>query len=168
VNPHMRVANAERDRACDILREHFAVGRLSKDELTMRVAAAQSAVRWADLQELFADLPPIPGMQLVYNPSPHVPAPAHWQPAPTHGPSVPATRSTDSAQMLRVAAWVCVGLGLFTFGITLIPAIIFGVAAYNTGPNSRSPERRTDAVLIIGVVLAIILVLVGLAAAISL
>ncbi|WP_214109639.1 DUF1707 SHOCT-like domain-containing protein [Acrocarpospora catenulata] len=60
----IRVSDVDRDRACVILREHFAVGRLNEQELSTRVAAAQSAVTWDDVQELLADLPPIPGMSL--------------------------------------------------------------------------------------------------------
>lgn len=59
---HIRVSEAERDRACAILREHYALGRLDEKELPTRLAAAQLAVTWGDLHALLADLPDIPGM----------------------------------------------------------------------------------------------------------
>ncbi|MER6170840.1 DUF1707 domain-containing protein [Streptosporangium sp. NPDC001681] len=42
---HIRVSDAERDRACVIPREHFAVGRLKKDELDNRVNALAGTAR---------------------------------------------------------------------------------------------------------------------------
>lgn len=47
---HIHVSDVERDRACVIPRQHFAVGRLKKDELDTRIAVADGmhelVVRW--------------------------------------------------------------------------------------------------------------------------
>jgi hypothetical protein len=55
-----RVSDADRDRAARDLREHFAAGRLSEDELDQRVQAAYSARTSSELGALLIDLPRLP------------------------------------------------------------------------------------------------------------
>ena len=57
MNDHMRVSDADRERVADRLREHFAEGRLSSEELDERIGAALSATTFGDLRRLTADLP---------------------------------------------------------------------------------------------------------------
>ncbi|HEY0935239.1 MAG TPA: DUF1707 domain-containing protein [Trebonia sp.] len=54
----MRVSDAEREAAAAELREHFASGRLTSDELDDRLTAAFSAKTRGDLKAPFTDLPP--------------------------------------------------------------------------------------------------------------
>lgn len=56
----LRVSDAERDRAAADLREHFAAGRLSSEELDERLDAIYRARTQAELRALHADLPPLP------------------------------------------------------------------------------------------------------------
>lgn len=53
----MRVGDAERDAAANELREHFASGRLTQDELNERLDQAFAAKTRGDLSGLFTDLP---------------------------------------------------------------------------------------------------------------
>jgi Domain of unknown function (DUF1707) len=53
----IRVSDAGRERAAARLREHFAEGRLSSDELDGRITAALSAKTVGDVRRLMADLP---------------------------------------------------------------------------------------------------------------
>jgi hypothetical protein len=53
----MRVSDAEREAAAAELREHFASGRLTQDELDERLTAVFAAKTRADLNALFTDLP---------------------------------------------------------------------------------------------------------------
>ncbi|MDQ1717359.1 MAG: hypothetical protein QOE71_3717 [Pseudonocardiales bacterium] len=53
----LRIGNAEREQAVNLLGEHFASGRLDADEFDERVARAYRAKIEHDLQPLFADLP---------------------------------------------------------------------------------------------------------------
>jgi len=53
----MRVSDAERDAAAAELREHFASGRLTQDELNERLDQAFAAKTRGDLNALFTDLP---------------------------------------------------------------------------------------------------------------
>jgi Domain of unknown function (DUF1707) len=56
----LRVSDQERDRAAADIREHFAAGRLTEDELSDRVQAAYTARTRQELSRLLADLPKLP------------------------------------------------------------------------------------------------------------
>jgi hypothetical protein len=59
----VRIGDAERDRAVSSLGDHFAAGRLTREEFDTRADQAMAARFDADLQPLFADLPrtqPVP------------------------------------------------------------------------------------------------------------
>jgi hypothetical protein len=55
--PAVRASDAEREQAAEILRAGYAEGRLSRDELDGRLAAAYAAKTRADLSEVTSDLP---------------------------------------------------------------------------------------------------------------
>jgi hypothetical protein len=60
----VRIGDAERDRAMSTLGDHFAAGRLTREEFDTRVDQAMAARFDNDLRPLFADLPrnePTPG-----------------------------------------------------------------------------------------------------------
>lgn len=54
---NIRVSDADRDRIVERLREHYADGRLTSDELDERVSAALSAKTYGDLRAIMTDLP---------------------------------------------------------------------------------------------------------------
>lgn len=54
---HIRISDAERDRAMAALGEHLATGRLELDEYDARCTRTVGARTRADLEALFADLP---------------------------------------------------------------------------------------------------------------
>jgi uncharacterized membrane protein len=53
----LRISDADRASALDLLSEQYAVGRLTKDEFDERSDAVWSAKTQGDLAPLFADLP---------------------------------------------------------------------------------------------------------------
>jgi hypothetical protein len=55
----LRIGDAERDAAMSALREHFAAGRLTFDELTDRIDGALTAKTQGQIDALMADLPQI-------------------------------------------------------------------------------------------------------------
>jgi hypothetical protein len=57
MDDHIRVSDADRERVTSRLREHFAEGRLTSDELDERISAALSAKTFGDLRAIMADLP---------------------------------------------------------------------------------------------------------------
>jgi Domain of unknown function (DUF1707) len=61
MDDRIRVSDADRDRVTGRLREHFAEGRLTQDELDERISAALNAKTFGDLRPVMADLPePVP------------------------------------------------------------------------------------------------------------
>jgi hypothetical protein len=58
----MRVSDAERDAALEMLGEHASVGRLTLDELEDRAGRMLAAKTRAEVQELTSDLPPEPAV----------------------------------------------------------------------------------------------------------
>jgi hypothetical protein len=61
MDERIRASDADRDHITARLREHFAAGRLTSDELDERVSAALKAKTLGDLRQLMTDLPePVP------------------------------------------------------------------------------------------------------------
>lgn len=141
----MRAADADRDRVVEFLNTAYSEGRLSKDEFDGRLESALSARTYGDLDQIVADLPAT-------------------RPVPV-APVAPVAKTNGFA----IASLVC-GLGQFMFGpLATIPAIVFGHMA--RGQIKRTGEQGAGlalAGLILGwtaVVLAIVLIIVGLAVA---
>ena len=55
--PELRAADSDRDGAAADLREHFAAGRLSEEELSERLETVYAATTIAQLEHVRADLP---------------------------------------------------------------------------------------------------------------
>ena len=64
--PDLRLSDADRDDAIARLSEHYAAGRLDKDEFDERSDAVWSARTEADLAPVFADLGPTPAERARY------------------------------------------------------------------------------------------------------
>jgi Flp pilus assembly protein TadB len=61
MDEHIRASDADRDRVTTRLQEHFAAGRITRDELDERVAAVLRAKTFGELRPALADLPePVP------------------------------------------------------------------------------------------------------------
>jgi len=56
-NDRIRVSDADRERVAARLRDHYAEGRLSAEEMEERISAALSATTVGDLRRVMADLP---------------------------------------------------------------------------------------------------------------
>lgn len=57
MDDRIRVSDADRERVTARLRDHFAEGRLTQDELDERVSAALNAKTYGDLRQVMTDLP---------------------------------------------------------------------------------------------------------------
>jgi Domain of unknown function (DUF1707) len=57
MNDRIRVSDADRERVTARLRDHYAEGRLTREELDERVTAALNAKTAGDLRGLMTDLP---------------------------------------------------------------------------------------------------------------
>ena len=63
MNDRMRISDSDRDRAAAQLRDYYAEGRLTAEELDERVTAALGARTAGDLRRVMADLPVAPAAQ---------------------------------------------------------------------------------------------------------
>jgi hypothetical protein len=140
----MRAADADRDRAVEVLKLAYSEGRLSKDEYDGRVEHALSARTYADLDQIVTDLPA------------------------TRAAMVTPVAKTNG---LAIASLAC-GLAQFMFGpLATIPAIVFGHVA--RGQIKRTGEQGAGlalAGLILGwaaVILGIVLIIVVVGLAVS-
>lgn len=64
---HLRIGDADRDRAAGDLGDHFAEGRLTADEHAERLDAVWTARTQADLAPIFEDLPSQPRLTPARN-----------------------------------------------------------------------------------------------------
>ena len=129
MNPAMRAASADRERAVDVLKAGFTEGRLTQDEYNERMNRAYTARTYAELMALTADLP-AGAMPTVY-------------PMPVYQPPVTTNSLARASLVLGVAEF-------FTMGLTAIPAIICGHMAKR---EMRQTGQRGDGLATSGLVL---------------
>ena len=129
MNPAMRAASADRERAVDVLKAGFAEGRLTQDEYNERMDRAYAARTYAELAALTADLP-AGAIPTVY-------------PMPVYQPPVTTNSLARASLVLGVAEF-------FTMGLTAIPAIICGHMAKR---EMRQTGQRGDGLATSGLVL---------------
>jgi len=86
----LRIGDAERETAATALGEHYATGRLSKEEYDERAARVWAARFQSDLEPLFTDLPnpwrPTPAPVRPVRPRPAMPM---RRPVPPFAPLAP-------------------------------------------------------------------------------
>jgi hypothetical protein len=152
----IRVGDAEREAVAAELREHFASGRLTQDELNERLDQAFAAKTRGDLHALTTDLP---SAQAWWAADAAPPGAGHghghhhgWQ---REGRPTAGTLVASSVMLWALLALLALGLlGIFgiggglPFGFALIIAafallrrIIIGIFRRRRG-GSRGPRRR--------------------------
>lgn len=107
----VRVSDADRERAIDVLKDAFADGRLTREEHAERVERAYGSRTDAELAAVSGDLPGPPGTP-----------PSQAQPGPAGRLPRPAARTNP----LAIASLAC---GLIPVLPATIAAIALGVAA---------------------------------------
>lgn len=65
---HMRASTTDRDRSIEVLKSSFAEGRLTRDELDLRLGQALVSRLFAELMSITADLPVGPFGRLPAHP----------------------------------------------------------------------------------------------------
>ncbi len=70
MDDRIRTSDADRERVTARLRDHFAEGRLTRDELDERITAALSAKTFGELRRVLTDLPEPGGTLTAPRPSP--------------------------------------------------------------------------------------------------
>ncbi|HEX2362868.1 MAG TPA: DUF1707 domain-containing protein [Jiangellaceae bacterium] len=132
--PALRIGDAEREHAAAALGEHYATGRLSKQEYEERAEQVWAARFQTDLEPLFADLP-----------SPWAPARTEVRPVRAR----PAARARRPAPPFAPVAPLLV-IGLVTVAIlTGMPWLLFGLfwlcALAGGGPGRARQYRARQA-----------------------
>lgn len=140
---NLRASDEQRDRAAADLREHFAAGRLTEEELSDRVQAAYAARTQGELNALLADLPRLPA-------------------SPAQAKAELAQRRRDlqrrlfqeagggsGAFLICTAIWVVSGASGFFWPIfvllgVLIPLLRNGWRLYGPAPELDQVERELE------------------------
>jgi hypothetical protein len=136
-NAQMLASTADRDRAIGVLKSSFVEGRLTKDELELRVGQVLTARLFPDVMALIYDLPVGPFGRL----------PAH-----------PVTPAPPRISLLAVAALACAVCAVCTAGTSAVPAIVLG---YMARRRVRRTGERGGAVATAALVLGWLAVLIG-------
>jgi hypothetical protein len=134
MDDRIRVSDADREHVADRLREHFAQGRLSSDELDERISATLSAKTYGDLRRVMTDLPE-PAL---------VPPQADWYPAAGARPRVVVRRGPrilPLAFIALIAALAIPGAGWVFFAFLQV-ALFFWLVACVTGIVAVARFRR--------------------------
>ncbi len=122
IEPELRIGDTEREAAASALGEHFAAGRLTREEYDDRSTAVWAARTNADVAPLFADLP-----------TPHVPSARKTRPA-----------ALSRGRHFRVP-WLPVILMVLVLSAVLGgPWWLLLVAAYFFSRHHRSHSRGRD------------------------
>jgi hypothetical protein len=132
----MRVSDADREQVAERLREHFAAGRLTSEELDERIATALNAKTVGDLRAVMADLP---------EPSPVGPQSGQEMPDWTYRPVCGYRRGPrllPLALILFLAAIVLPGAGLMFLKLILLFWLIVCVAGVFAAARFHRHERR--------------------------
>jgi Domain of unknown function (DUF1707) len=140
----LRASDEQRERAARQIREHFAAGRLTDEELSDRVQAAYTARTQGDLRMLLADLPNLPA------------SPAEQRAELAQRRDQLQRRMLQeagggmSALVICTAIWLASGASGFFWPIfvalgVLIPLLRNGWRLYGPAPELDQVERELDA-----------------------
>ena len=134
MDDHIRVSDADRDRVTARLREHFAEGRLTPDELDERISAALNAKTFGDLRPLMADLPePVPAPARPA-PPPRPVGPPPWVAHRRGPPLMPLLMLVALVALLAPAGggWLVLGLFKVVLVVWLASCLVgaFALAGY--------------------------------------
>lgn len=128
---HLRIGDAERDRAAAELAEHYAAGRITTAEHSERLDQIWAAKTPADLAPVFADLPR-PGLR-----------PPPGPPTPMAAPSRRRSRGIPTPLMVLFVVLLVITV------LTNLPLILIAVGAWflltrtgACGSSRRQPHWR--------------------------
>ncbi len=119
--PHLRAADVDRAAVADVLGAHMSAGRLTVAEFDERLSRAYAAKTYGELDELTADLPPLPAGAAARVPAPAPearPAPAaHASPSAwTHGwDDGHSWRSWLTTSLIVLTIWAATSLASWEF-----------------------------------------------------
>jgi len=141
--PELRIGDAEREAAVGALGEHYAAGRLSKEEFDERADVAWAARTRSALWPLFVDLPHPAGARTVAPPERGFPGPGRPHPGHHHGGPHPGWRVGGRMFPLLVVVAVLVVLTHLPVFLLLVVWLLWAKTHGAWGPGRvRSHDRR--------------------------
>jgi uncharacterized protein DUF1707 len=141
---NLRASDEQRDRAAAEIREHFAAGRLTDEELSDRVHAAYSARTQGDLDALLADLPKLPATRAQQK------AEIVQRRHELQRRLLQEAGGGSGAFLICTVIWLASGASGFFWPIfvalaTLIPLLKNGWRLYGPAPEFDEIERELEA-----------------------
>jgi hypothetical protein len=140
---NIRVSDADRERVAERLREHYAAGRLSADELDERLSTTLSAKTFGDLRAVLADLPEPGPIGPEGWPVQGMPAP---QPSPARPPVYAYRRGPRVMPILLVALAAVLllhgAIGFFFVNFFLVMFVLAMVGLITGAARFRRHVRR--------------------------
>jgi len=121
MDDRFRASDADRDRVADALREHYAAGRLSADELDERLTTALNARTLGELNGVLTDLPVQGGVL----------QPGAWRPPQSPPVWVTVRRRPRVAPLVLLALLVVLvlpGAGWVLFSVLQVVLLVMLVA----------------------------------------
>ncbi len=150
MNDSIRISDADRDQVTARLRENFAEGRLTSEELDERIAATLNAKTYGDLRPIMADLPgpgPVPPYDWAVPPAggqmpPGTPS-QPWGSGPVGGP-YRYRRGPRLLPLVLIALVFALAFpgGLFFFGFLKLILLFWLVTCVVGLFASRGSRRR--------------------------
>ncbi len=134
MDDRIRISDADREQVTARLREHFAEGRLTSEELDDRITAALSAKTYGDVRRIMADLPeaaPVPPLDRPEPPWAGRPGALVWR-----GPRV-----LPLMFVILIAALVIPGAGWVFFAFLKLMLVLW-LAACLVGIFAAAGFRR--------------------------
>jgi hypothetical protein len=137
----LRVADADRERVIDELREHMLVGRLTPEEFEERLGSAYKASTRADLDALRVDLPMSPVA---------VERALAERKRRLHRRLLQEAAGSASASLVCVAIWLAAGANgsfwpIWVIIFTLVPLVRDGSRLLGPAPDVDAVEARLEA-----------------------
>ena len=141
---NLRASDQQRDRAAAEIREHFAAGRLTDEELSDRVHAAYAARTEGELNALLADLPKLPATRAQQK------AEIAQRRRDLQRRLLQDAGGGSGAFLICTAIWVASGASGFFWPIfvalcVLIPLVKNGWRLYGPAPEFDEIERELEA-----------------------
>lgn len=141
---NLRASDEQRDRAAAEIREHFAAGRLTDDELSERIQATYSARTEGELRALMADLPKLPATRAEQK------AEIVQRRRDLQRRLLQEAGGGSGAFMICTIIWIASGASGFFWPIfvalgVLVPLVKNGWRLYGPAPELDEIERELEA-----------------------
>jgi hypothetical protein len=143
-DPDLRASDEQRDQAAAEIREHFAAGRLSDEDLSDRVQAAYAARTEGELNAVLADLPKLPATRAEQN------AAIAQRRRELQRRLLQEAGGGSGAFLICTVIWLASGASGFFWPIfvalgVLIPLLRNGWRLYGPAPEFEVVERELEA-----------------------